>query len=372
MIYKNISIKNFRGIKESAIEDLSMINVFLGKNNCGKSSILEAIFLLTGQYNPQLILNIDIFRNLRHNEANDFRFIFYQLDYKHTPEVNADMFSENSKRKIKIRPKNIIQRAESKITKFNAKDYGSETDTAVQENVSGLDIFSEVKGKQSTNKALKGGISLDQSLNTREAIFTIENDKKNIVDLQGIFQHVNFNNNPQNFIQRLETLIIEKKDDELIKNLLEIDDKIKRITIGTNGVIFFDIGVDRLIPSNLMGDGILRLLSIAINLNAVKNGILLIDEIDNGLHYTSMMILWKMIFKTAKANNVQLFITTHNIDTLINLKKVLKDPNFEAFSDVIRCYTLTKDEKNVVYSYKYKFSDLDYALQQNIEIRGVF
>ncbi len=46
---ENIEIENFRGIRRGRIDGLSRVNLFFGKNNCGKSSLLEALFLVCGQ-----------------------------------------------------------------------------------------------------------------------------------------------------------------------------------------------------------------------------------------------------------------------------------------------------------------------------------
>ncbi|MBI5361238.1 MAG: AAA family ATPase [Planctomycetes bacterium] len=42
----NISVENFRGVKKAQIDDFKNINLFIGKNGCGKSTVLEIIFLL--------------------------------------------------------------------------------------------------------------------------------------------------------------------------------------------------------------------------------------------------------------------------------------------------------------------------------------
>ena len=52
--FKNLEIKNFRGIDRLVMDDFSRVNVFLGQNGSGKSSILEAILMLTGMSNPGL------------------------------------------------------------------------------------------------------------------------------------------------------------------------------------------------------------------------------------------------------------------------------------------------------------------------------
>ena len=64
-MFHNIEINRFRGVKYSKIVGLKQINLFFGKNNCGKSSILDAIFLISGISNPKLPLNINIIRNYR-------------------------------------------------------------------------------------------------------------------------------------------------------------------------------------------------------------------------------------------------------------------------------------------------------------------
>ena len=103
MIYKDIEIQNFRGIKKLAIKNLSNVNLFVGKNNCGKTSVLEAIFLTTGISNPQLSITIDVLRNLNHDEADDFRFIFYDMDYNNAPTFEA-ILQNKEIRTLSIKP----------------------------------------------------------------------------------------------------------------------------------------------------------------------------------------------------------------------------------------------------------------------------
>ena len=52
--FKNIEINNFRGIDHLKIEDFSRVNIFLGQNSSGKSSVLECLLLLMGMSNPDL------------------------------------------------------------------------------------------------------------------------------------------------------------------------------------------------------------------------------------------------------------------------------------------------------------------------------
>lgn len=110
MVYKNLKISNFRGISQLELSDFSRINVLLGRNSSGKSSILEAIFLLSGSNTPNLTLNVDLFRNLRHDAANDFTFLFNKLDYNNKPEFSADLFKNNGNKKLSINPKSKFKK----------------------------------------------------------------------------------------------------------------------------------------------------------------------------------------------------------------------------------------------------------------------
>ena len=71
------SILRFRGIKHIMIEDFKTINLFVGRNNCGKSTVLEAIFLLTGPTNAELPLKINAFRKLKIIDENIFKLFKY-------------------------------------------------------------------------------------------------------------------------------------------------------------------------------------------------------------------------------------------------------------------------------------------------------
>jgi AAA15 family ATPase/GTPase len=70
--------------------------------------------------------------------------------------------------------------------------------------------------------------------------------------------------------------------------------------------------MNKMIPLPLMGDGMGRLLRIALAITDATKGIVLIDEIENGLHYTVMKNVWKAIAQLARKYSTQLFVTTHS------------------------------------------------------------
>src|SRR6202034_3737992 len=83
---------------------------------------------------------------------------------------------------------------------------------------------------------------------------------------------------------------------------------------GRSSIFVKCTGIDERIPIGSMGDGIWCLLGIALHLVATRNGVLLIDEIDTGLHYSVMETMWKLVLKTAERLDIQVFATTHSRD----------------------------------------------------------
>jgi hypothetical protein len=84
-------------------------------------------------------------------------------------------------------------------------------------------------------------------------------------------------------------------------------------------------GVDRPVPLNSMGDGMLRVLQLSLKLFAAKGGFLLIDEFENGLHYSVQEKVWALLFEVAERHNIQIFATTHSWDCIESFTKVAVD-----------------------------------------------
>ena len=167
----------------------------------------------------------------------------------------------------------------------------------------------------------------------------------------------------------LEKLIITKKEKALIGYLSKVDERIIDVKIGVNDVIYFDVGLPRLIPANLIGDGVLKLMNILLAIIDYQNGFVIIDEIDNGLHYSVLKNLWKLIFDVSKEYKTQLFISTHNFETLKYLKEVLEEDDYVQFQDQVRSYTLKRDTNNNLNVYGYTFPEFEFSIEQGIEIR---
>jgi ABC-type multidrug transport system ATPase subunit len=77
-----------------------------------------------------------------------------------------------------------------------------------------------------------------------------------------------------------------------------------------------DIGIGRLIPLPLLGEGTVRLLEILLAISTTRDGVVLIDEIENGLHYSVLKKVWKAIAQYARKSNSQIVTTTHSWESI--------------------------------------------------------
>ncbi|MCY4304500.1 MAG: AAA family ATPase [Aestuariivita sp.] len=117
------------------------------------------------------------------------------------------------------------------------------------------------------------------------------------------------------------------------------------------------------VPLKRLGDGVQRLLGIALALANCQNGILLIDEVENGIHYSILPKLWDMIFKTAQEGNIQVIAATHSWDCISSFTH-----SALATDQVGTLVRLEKDEDDL-YPVHYSEEDLEIIAKHNIEVR---
>jgi len=141
--------------------------------------------------------------------------------------------------------------------------------------------------------------------------------------------------------KRLEGLLIQKKLESVIEVLRGIEPQVLDIRMGHGGMIWVDIGKKNFVPLNIMGDGMRRILAFLATISDMKNGIVLLDEIENGLHYSSLSVLWKAIFAACKEYKVQLIATTHSYECIDSFSKIYQE--FEPQGDDIRLFRIDRE-----------------------------
>jgi len=132
-------------------------------------------------------------------------------------------------------------------------------------------------------------------------------------------------------------------------------------------MIYFDIGIERRVPIQIMGDGIIKFLSILATIASAENGIVLIDEIENGFHHSVLNALWETIYKTAEQYNVQVFATTHSLECVNSFNEINKYDLIN--KDDSRLYRIEKMNKNDFEVFEYNSEVLESSVESNWEVR---
>jgi len=94
------------------------------------------------------------------------------------------------------------------------------------------------------------------------------------------------------------------------------------------------------------------------------NGILLVDEIDTGLHHTVMKAMWKFLYDAAEKYDVQVFATTHSRDCYQSLAVICRD-SVAKNSDA----TIQRIERDREESIAYTEQEIIAAAESDIEVR---
>ena len=378
MHFNHIEIEGFKGITQLTLEDCKRINLIVGKNNTCKTSVLESIFLLTGMSRPEILDQLNNLRGILYHTEKDYeqylKFFFNDINYNNKLIIKA-YTQETDTKKGKSPPFREL-RIKTELEKYTEKQM-------ILPSISSEENGSRFSSKQSSdtsffhdsaiNKLIfdfKIKKSHDQLLNFQTKLNlknrTIEAPQEYIEELRALFVLEKYLISI-NLEKQLEFLILNKKINEVIEVLQIIESDIKNIAFARNKMIYVDIGLDALIPLNLIGDGVQRLLQLILAMHSMKGGIVLIDEMENGIHFSVLEKIWKVIYGAAKKFNVQVFITTHNIETLQYLHKAASKD--EEFQKSIRNYTILKNKEGQLKAFKYPFDEFSFSIKQGIEIR---
>jgi len=332
---KNLTIKNFRCFKHFQLQQLGRVNLLVGKNNSGKTSILEAIQLLCSKGNPEPLVEAmtnrgeyvgsnDIKRSGRDREL-DICHLFYGHEIEPDSEFSISGLNDDFQDElfVSIGKRPIASRADSEIESDEYTSFIEEFPDNLIElvfNISWTDGNKRKSWKRSLSSS--GGLSLGYIRPLR--VIGIGKPSKNAAKTQYI---TSSSLTTKNMTELFDNVVLTPEEMLVYKALQTIEPKIERIApIGSHrysesrgGFVVRLSDSDQRVPIGSMGDGIWRMLGLALSTVCARGGVLLVDEIDTGLHFTAMEDMWKLIWKTAKDLNVQVFATTHNSDCWTSL-----------------------------------------------------
>lgn len=342
----SIEIKNFKGIKDLKLENFSKINFFVGKANTGKTSILEALFAFLLKNPNDIMMLLDVRR--MHIDSDVFQSFFYDYLLEKKPTIKSD--------DIEL----IIDcDRNSQYTNISTNKNNTVTDLSSGTNEINF-IYKNSQGKKTFN-IKKIFLNLDQiqfqhSLNLDGSFVFPE-----INDVDFIYQGSFYDNNLREYLSK----IVEEKEkkEDLKKICKDFSEDIEELYFSKNKIVIQKTNLKNAINFKLLGEGFKKYIAIQASILFGKKYIL-IDELENGLHYEGIEKLIETILNSK--DDVQFFITTHNLELLQKLSEILHDEKEEKVS----VFNIYEDNEKNVKAIKFSQEKMTININNHNEIRG--
>ena len=356
----NLEIRGFRGLERLKLSRLGSFNVLLGVNDVGKTSVLEAIFLLSGLGSIGLPIRVQRFRNYLVQDVDDLLSLLYGQDAGKTATLTASSPGGGYRSTLSISVVDVEDTVEASI-KPTAESPGKPSSSSIPTRHRVLRYEATVAPSELGTPLVFSGTLVDEGdrFDGKMSPGTASD-----YTIPARFIHHDFGYDAD----VIANLIVNKNSEELLRYLRVINPRVA--AIATDGDIgYLDIGLDKMLPMNMFGSGMIRAAAI-ISLCIMKSQrILLIDEIDNGLHCGAIPSLLAALLTLCRERNIQVFATTHSREILTGLRDVLHRPEFADHRDSVCCYTLQRDKDDLVRAYRYGYADLNHSLESEMEIR---
>ncbi len=361
---KKIDILNFKCFKNITIDRIAPVTIIGGPNNAGKSALLEAVMLHYSAGQPGMFWSLGNMRNVmlpKPTPSQVWGPLFYQMQesVEFKIGINNDRNEDSLLTVSKL--SNHEEGNQSKGQPYEALNNGRE--------LSSVHIrFSH------QNQELSGRYVIQQDALQNYTIRFLS-DHQNQVSIDGFAKSFSKTILYRNLFdpgtaERLSQITLDGKKKNLMVKTLEIFDEsiVDVTTVLNNGMPYIYAVMDngQSMPINYMGDGIVKAVHILLYILDLKDGILLLDEMENGFYYELYGKLLKVFIETAQKMNCQLVMTTHNIDIIKAALENMKESN--RLDDL--CYQrLDISDAGERRAYPFSGQALISAFESNMEIR---
>lgn len=367
----SLEIDGFRALADLRIDSFGKINLITGKNNSGKSTLLEAIRILTTGGALRTIFEILNYRE-ELGSANDSERTYLPTDL--SPFCNLftgfpDLAS--SKHGFSISAKGALPASISRIN-ANINWFIRKTDPDRQmvsyEPASG-DMFDDVDGFPALDMDIAGRkrvVPLDRLQRRFPMRGEADTGPISCVYLDP------FSSRSTNQMGVLwDAIALTDVEPEIVRALKVISEDIQAVSvIGSDErgnrprtAIAKSTRYPSPVPLRTFGDGVNRLFGIILSLCNARNGVLLVDEIENGLHYSVQTEIWRTIFRLANDLNVQVFATSHSWDCV----RAFQEAACESPEDGVLVRLSRKDDRIIPTLFTEK--ELEIVTRDQIEVR---
>jgi AAA15 family ATPase/GTPase len=334
---KSFEVSGFKKFTDLKIDNIGQFNLIIGDNNVGKTSLLEALcanknlqefYKGLGSINYHIRKNQDLKQSFLHQ--------YFPFDFKKYPQkISITSISNTDSDKGYF----------IKLTRINDNQIFSLSE-----------LFSNVHLLDPDEK----GSTVEFNLNKHSFALNIP-----YIPFGALYQH-ELTEEYSKYIQ----LFIDKKAN-LIKSLSNILKDIINIEVNASYsanpiLLIAEKGKNALLPLATYGDGTVKLFRILLSLFSTTHyNRLMIDELDAGIHHSHLQDFTKSLLQVAKAEQKQIFATTHSKECIESFIKALEETGMQSEGRIIHL----ADTKNGIKAYTMKFEEFENSILAESEIR---
>ena len=364
-----LHITNYRGFRSFTCVGLKPITIFGGMNNCGKSTLLEALYFLSARSLAVTPAGLAADRGLYRKDGRLSSLFYGDVDGGEI--IIHGTFSDETACGLDF--ENTLR---------SAGDFGivdeSEAGIGMDAEGGGISAHAPVYVLQYyTDKnagSVRRGSLLITSENGEYRVYpmTPKTEGSEYAEVSGreydddwrctLYQ----SQRRRSFKAVYGELFKSGKDSEILDVLRGVDARVRGVAFDGEDLLV-DVGVGRgRLPIGVMGDGLVKATQImALMAQSPRGGMVCIDEIENGLHYSAMAAFWRGLLKYARQNLIQLIATTHNLEMIQSLADELGDDAKEDFA----YFNLARTPKDEVVATPFSLGEVKAHLDSGVEMR---
>ena len=367
-MYREFKVRNFRGLRKLDISSLERVNLIAGKNNVGKTALLEALFLHSCPNQAGLAHVLNEFRGLQGVNMNGvFRDIFLNFDTSADVELRAAGDWGKNERALRV---SLAAMDRSQITLGSASN-GEFQRAGATRKVSDERIVLEYTDE--AGEVFKSsGVAFREQMGDSTQVVGIEEKRAEIKNrYNAVIMPSRHRGNPAGDAEMLSNLLVTRKQGKVEEIMRRVEPRIQGLSVisaASVPTIHAELeDHERLLPMSLLGDGVARLLSLALFISRGDAGNLaLVDEIENGLHHSVMKSVWQGIAQFAREFDTQVFATTHSWECIRAAHEAFSEDEVYDF----RLHRLDRvNGEGDVKAVTYEPDILEAAFRMNFEVR---
>ncbi len=343
-----ITVERFRGLKHLEVEGFGRVNLVLGKNNCGKTALMEALWVVSEpSLAPHAVISCQRARNPS-VPASDFERFWRPLFWNQDADQGFALkvrFVASRRMSVEFRKSQAQSVFIEDKAVSGARPRASWT----------VDVRTERDGQEFQDEVVGSSAGLQIPSGEGEDSFWIRT-------VPGI---------SEGDVRSFSNLKQAGREAELTTLLREIDANVSGIELlsptGTQAELFVRLAQHEgpSLPMSMMGEGFQRCFEIGVSAVGGNRAMLFIDEIDNGLHYSALTPVWRWLANVSAKRDLQVFATTHSEECINAASRAFAEAN----DDGLRVIRLDRRQDKTVAAV-YNRDLVETAIAADVEIRG--